>query len=401
MGYTENMLPRYLAKHGHEVRVFCSNLQIYGNQPEYKKVYEPYLGPAEQPCGEVYEDGFVVERLQYFMVGHYIGMRGLKEALLRFHPDVIQATSPASVITWEVVMARSALTPRVPVFTECHQHLSIVQPFLRKQGWSVRKGIYFLTRTVPGHFMSRSMVHCYAIAPDCAYVAIHHYGMAASKVSVLPLGTDTDMFHPVRDDLEQLEREALRAKLHIREGDHVAIYTGRLTDGKNPMLLAQAVARLRSQGQPWAALFVGGGPQQDLIRHTDGCQVVGFARHDQLAQYYRAADVAVWPEQESMSMLDAMASGLPLLVSSSMGDAGRVEGSGLTFVSGSVDDLAVQLGRLSDPGMLMQLGNAARAKALTEYSWSLHAERREADYMASLASRSPQESGVSGGGGSL
>jgi len=44
MGYTENMLPRYLAKHGHEVRVFCSNLQVYGSQPEYRDVYEPYLG---------------------------------------------------------------------------------------------------------------------------------------------------------------------------------------------------------------------------------------------------------------------------------------------------------------------------------------------------------------------
>ena len=105
MGYTENMLPRYLAKRGHEVRVFCSNLQVYGNQPEYKDVYEPYLGPAEQLCGELNEDGFVVERLQHFMLGHYIGIRGFKEALLRFRLDVIQATSVVSVATLEALMA--------------------------------------------------------------------------------------------------------------------------------------------------------------------------------------------------------------------------------------------------------------------------------------------------------
>jgi glycosyltransferase involved in cell wall biosynthesis len=384
MGYTENMLPRYLAKHGNEVRVFCSNLQIYGGQLEYKDVYEPYLGPAEQPCGELNEDGFVVERLQHFMLGHYIGIRGLKEALLRFRPDVIQATSVVSVATLEALMARHAVIPRSPVFTECHQHLSIVRPFLKEQGWSVRKGMYFLTRTLPGHFMSRGVVHCYAIAPDCAYVAIHHYGMAASKVSVLPLGTDTDVFHPVRDDRDGQEREALRAKLNVREGDHVAIYTGRLTDGKNPMLLARAVAALRKSGRPWVGLFVGDGPQKDLISSTDGCHVVGFARHDQLSQYYRAADVAVWPEQESMSMLDVLSSGLPLVVSSSMGDLDRVTGNGLTFTRGSVEDLTAVLSRLTNSDERRRLGLAARAKAEKQYSWDSNARRREADYVVSI-----------------
>ena len=148
-----------------------------------------------------------------------------------------------------------------------------------------KKGDLFPHTDSPGHFMSRGVAHCYAIAPDCAYVAIHHYGMAASKVSVLPLGTDTDVFRPVRDDLDRQERGVLRAELNVREGDHVAIYTGRLTDDKNPMLLAQAVAALRSSGQPWVGLFVGDGPQKDLIGSTDGCQVVGFVQHDELSQY--------------------------------------------------------------------------------------------------------------------
>lgn len=384
MGYTENMLPRYLAKHGHEVRVFCSNLQIYGNQPEYKDVYEPYLGPAEQPCGELHEDGFVVERLQRFMVGHYIGIRGLKEALLRFHPDVIQTDAVVSVAALQVLMARHALTRQIPVFTECHQHLSIVRPFLREQGWSVRRGVYFLTRTVPGRFVSRDIAHCYAIAPDCEYVAIHHYGMAASKVSVLPLGTDTDTFHPVRDDLDRQERGVLRAKLNVREGDHVAIYTGRLTDGKNPMLLAQAVAASHRSGQPWVGFFVGDGPQKDLISSTDGCHVVGFARHDQLSQYYRAADVAVWPEQESMSMLDAMSSGLPIIVSDEMGDPDRVSETGLTYRHGSVESLAVALSALASAEKRAVLGQRSREIAVERYGWDIIAQKRSRDYAEAL-----------------
>ena len=87
-------------------------------------------------------------------------------------------------------------------------------------------------------------------------------------------------------------------------------------------------------------------------------------------------------------MLDALASGLPLVVSSSMGDVDRVDGTGLTFAPGSADDLAVQLERLSDCGMRDRLGAAAREKALAKYDWSLNAEHRESDYVSSLVGHS-------------
>ena len=44
MGYTDNMLPKYLAKLGHEVHLITSNGQIYFNSPEYSEVYEDALG---------------------------------------------------------------------------------------------------------------------------------------------------------------------------------------------------------------------------------------------------------------------------------------------------------------------------------------------------------------------
>jgi len=398
MGYTENTLPRYLAKRGHVVRVFCSDLQVYGSQPAYKEVYEPFLGPAHLPCGEEQESGFVVERLPSFLVGRYIGLRGLREALTKFHPDVVQATSVVSFGTIEVLLGSHALG-NIPIFTECHQHLSVVRPYLRSSRCSLKRSLYFLTRTIPGHLLSRGVERCYAIAPDCEYVAIHHYGVPAQKVSVLHLGTDTETFHPVLGTQDLEDRAELRRELGIEPESLVAIYSGRLTDGKNPALLARAIGMVRASGHLWVGLFVGEGPQQNTIAHSDGCIVVGFARHDQLSRYYRVADVAVWPTQESMSMLDAMASGLPLLVSSSMGDVGRVEGAGLTFAPGSAEDLVAQLERLLDRKMRHKLGAAARDKALIEYDWNLNAERREADYVASLVSRIRRESGLPRDGG--
>ena len=54
MGYTENMLPKFLSKLGHEVLVLTSDLQVYGNSLKYKSNYQSFLGEAN--CGEVVEN---------------------------------------------------------------------------------------------------------------------------------------------------------------------------------------------------------------------------------------------------------------------------------------------------------------------------------------------------------
>ena len=212
MGYTGNMLPRYLAKRGHEVRVFCSDLQVYGSLPMYNEVYEQFLGPVRLQCGEEQESGFVVERLPSFVVGHYIGLRGLGKALTKFRPDVIQATSAASLSTIEALLGSRALG-HVPIFTECYQHISVVRPFLRSSRWSLKRSLYFVTRTIPGNLIARRTERCYAIAPDCQYVAVHYYGVPTQKVSVLPLGTDTENFHPVLGTRDVEDRAELRKQL--------------------------------------------------------------------------------------------------------------------------------------------------------------------------------------------
>lgn len=51
MGYTENCLPKALVELGHEVDVITSNLNVYGNDEDYKETYEAFLGEADQGTG--------------------------------------------------------------------------------------------------------------------------------------------------------------------------------------------------------------------------------------------------------------------------------------------------------------------------------------------------------------
>ena len=166
---------------------------------------------------------------------------------------------------------------------------------------------------------------------------------------------------PEEPELAQ-RRVEVRARLGYHPDNMVCIYTGRFTEDKNPLALAQAVDQLAVARRPVYSLFIGDGPQKTAIEACRNAQVVPFMRHRELADYYRAADIAVWPRQESMSMLDAAASGLPIVVSDRVGEASRVTGNGLFYREDDVADLAQQLTMLESRELRRKLGLAGRNK---------------------------------------
>ncbi len=190
MGYIENGLTKALASLGQEVHVVTSDLNVYGNLPEYKTTFRHFLGPAECACGVFSVDGYAVHRLPHQLVGKYVRIRGLVRTVAGLSPDIIQALAP----------------------------------------------------------------------------------------------------------------------------------------------------------------------------------------------YYRAADIGVWPVQESISMLDAAACGLPLVVPERMGDRECVKGSGIVYRQGSIEDLAGALARLESAEARRELGDIGAARMRETCDWSRLAEKRLRDY---------------------
>ena len=133
-------------------------------------------------------------------------------------------------------------------------------------------------------------------------------------MKVSPLGVDTDLFFPAKTDVEIASRQELRSRFGFEHRDIVCVYSGRFTLDKKPLILARAIDRLYEMGEPFRGLFVGNGVQTEEILQCRGCTVHPFVRVTELPAYFRCADVGVWPTQESMSMLDAAACGLPIVV---------------------------------------------------------------------------------------
>ena len=341
MGYCENMLPKALSRLGEEVHVVATNLQAYYNSPDYKQTYEPFLGPVEQPCGVEEHSGFTLHRMPHQLLLGYARIRGLTRKLRELRPDIVQVHAVASWLPLEAALTRPLCGYQL--FTGAHQTASVmadVSPRLAHVSrlHPVRLKSDF-RRAVPGRLVSFFAHKCYAATVDCGEIATQYYGVPSRQIDFCPLGVDTDRFHPMQTPQHDEARRRLRRELGFAENELVCIYSGRFTRAKNPACLAHAIARLTEQGVPIRGLFVGDGPQREEIAELAGCTIHSFVSWDQLPDYYRAADIGVWPTQESMSMLDAAACGLPIVVSDRLAATERVEGNGLQYREGDAGRL--------------------------------------------------------------
>ena len=386
MGYTENCLPKALAELGHDVDVITSNLNVYGNEADYEDTYAAFLGPADQGTGRFRSDGYTVHRLESGRLGGYVVLRELAAKIRSVKPEIVHCTEIASLQTFHLAALR--LVSGFRLFTETHQHLSVVRPYMKHPGGPfLKKAFYRLSRTLPTWVASFAVERCYAISPDCVRVAMRYYGVPARKLTLRSLGTDTTLFHPATTPEEIIRRQRTRQDWGYGPADILCIYTGRFSDAKNPLVLARAVASLADAGLSYHSLFVGAGGQKEAIASCRHARVLPFAKHTALADLYRMADIAVWPRQESMSMLDAAATGIPLVVSSEIGESDRVVGSGRVYQENSVEDLARVLRGLASADERKALGAAGRAKMEERYSWAAIARAIEGDFASARGSR--------------
>ncbi|MDZ4716525.1 MAG: glycosyltransferase family 4 protein [Cytophagales bacterium] len=377
MGYSENILPKTLAHLGHDVHVISSTAQVYYHVGFYKQTYEPYLGPPIVEPGTKRVENYVLHRLPFHDTAGIV-IQGLVEKVSEINPDIVQTFD----IDFNVfLLARAQKQIGFQLFTEIHLHASVFPNYKNRSLAKRFKWYWKLGRYLS--IINSHTVLCYPIAEDCADIARVIYHVPDEKIKVQSLGTDTQLFSPCRTALDFAERDKVRASLGFSSQDIVCIYTGRITKDKGPAILARAIDRLHKKGEHrFKALFVGIGEEAEMesIRSIQGCVLRDFVRTVELPGFYRAADIAVWPLQESTSQLDAIACGLPLIVNDSVTVRERVKGNGLFYKIGDADDLAAQLERMKEDAVRREMASSGVNNAVENFSWIKLARERIIDY---------------------
>lgn len=380
MGYIGTMLPKYLARLGADVHVLALDLPPYWQQPELHAHYKRLIGEEWFVPGRVSaEDGYTVHILKHERVGRLVRMPDMRRKLAELAPDVVYSQAAVGPMPLEAALWKIPYGYRL--FTGSHM-LASGFPFARKaHPWRSREAIkVLLARWIPGRFISLLTENCIAPTIDCGQIAWRFFGVQRRKVRVMHLGVDTDVFFPVSTPEHAAERAQVRRELGVADEELVCIYTGKLTAEKNVLIIAQAVKRLREAGRKFRLVCIGEGVHKDALAKAEWTTVLPFMPYQKLGRYYRASDIAIWPTNESTSMLDAAACGVPLIVSDGIVYRDHVDGNGLVIKMGDLADLVAKLTSLTDAGRRAELGRAGAAKMLDHFSWLAHARRRLDDY---------------------
>ena len=174
-------------------------------------------------------------------------------------------------------------------------------------------------------------------------------------------------------------------------GNREIAFLGRMTWEKGVLTLAQALEASERSG-----VFIGNGPLIDRVRASaPRSEVLGWLDDADAAQRLKRARAFVlpslMPEPYGLTAVEAMLSGLPVIVSDACLIAREVEaaGAGVAFKSGDAADLARAMARLDDDAAARRMSAAAlklgAAMAPSKEAWA----RRLTSIYASVAEGTP------------
>lgn len=225
------------------------------------------------------------------------------------------------------------------------------------------------------HLFSHRVV---AVSAGVADFLSRHEAVPHRKIRVVANGVDTGLFMPASVEA----RTRARDFFGLSSDDFVVGALGRLAPEKNFGILAP-VARMC----PDVRFIIGGaGPEEAALRRSfeklSNCVLAG--QITDRAKFYAALDAFVLPslhEALPMTILEAMASGVPVVASNLEGVASALGDGGLLVPPGNAQEIAAQIRVLqSDPVRRRALVTKARKRVEERFSAAATARSLAAIY---------------------
>ncbi len=211
---------------------------------------------------------------------------------------------------------------------------------------------------------------------------------------IVPNGIDAKRFESLP------ARGALRQRLGISPDISLALFVGRLHREKRIDLVVEAFVRVARDIENASLLLVGpdedgsGEQARSQIRRAglaDRVHFMGLLTGVDLMRAYADADLLLLlshRENFGMVVVEAMAAGLPVLLSEEVGLAPEVERAGAGFIVPAQAKEVAEAWRqlINDPGLRHKMGSAGRQLAQSEFAANVVA-RKMLDLFMSVISR--------------
>ncbi|MFQ5905076.1 MAG: glycosyltransferase [bacterium] len=218
-------------------------------------------------------------------------------------------------------------------------------------------------------------------------------GFPAEKIRVIPNFLDP-VFLKKEPDRSNSEEKTI-------------LYVGRLSPEKGVETLIRALALKRAKYQDLKLLIVGAGPSLGELKElaaklgVDDCvRFCGKLAYTEIRKTYESGSLfvhpGVWPEPFGRGILEAMASGVPVIASDTGSAPELLGGCGLLFEPGNVEQLASRIDSLlGDANLALRLSREGRSRVASTYDSGKVLEQMVSLYREVLDSRSSAVHAVS------
>ena len=287
----------------------------------------------------------------------------VSEEILAFKPDLIHITGPGDI---GILGAHIAHRNKIPLIGSWHTNL---HEYAARR---VAKGLAFLPVGIVRALSEKAEkwslmalarfyhIPCYNMAPNSELVELLEE-RTGKPCSLMLHGVDLQRFCPER---------------RRSSGTPFAIgYVGRLTPEKNVRFFAQIQEALKASGViDYRLVMVGEGSERKWLEaNLTRAELPGVLRGDDLANAFADMDAFVFPSETDtfgLVILEAMASGVPVIVARGGGPQYQVQEGENGFICEGASNFAQVLMKLmADPALRCRMGQAARQHA-HENSWN-------------------------------
>ena len=330
-GYQINILPKYMTNEGHNVTIVTAELKKI---PEELTSFFGKDNIKKRDDSYTDKTGVKIIRLpiKAFISGRAVFGKELDNTIESLNPDILYVHGNDTLTGMRYINKLRKL--KYPVVMDSHMlEMASTNKFSKLYKQFYRK---FFTPKIKDYNLKIIRTQ------NDSYVE-KHLGIPIEQCPWISVGSDTILFHP-----DEKVKKEFRKENNISDDDFVVVYTGKLIESKGAKLLAQAFEKKleNSKNKKIVLVVVGNtsgeyGKEVEKIFKKSQNRIIRFPtqKYMDLAKFYQASDLSVFPKQCSLSFYDAQACGLPVVSENNTINVDRLKNNnGFNFELGDIDD---------------------------------------------------------------
>jgi len=334
-------------------------LILHGGYDRERIVHEDSITRVELPRSPL---GFALDRKHEFDLAFLRHLFRAEDIIREFKPDVLHITGPSDVGILGAIVAHRLNIPLVGSWhTNIHEYAErrslpllwfLPKRWRQRLAGNIREWSFLVT----GRFYRIPRV---LMAPNRELIELLEKA-THRPCYLMSRGVDTELFHPGRRTRQS--------------GPFTIGYVGRITVEKNVESLIEIERALQAAGiSDYRFLIVGQGASEELLRsNLQNADFTGVLQGEELAQAYANMDVFLFPSKTDTFgnvVLEAMASGVPALVTNHGGPQFIISAGVSGFVCGSTSEFVECLALLQQSQEMLETMRRKARKQAESASW--------------------------------